>query len=63
MPMLFVGGGVLVGWVGWAGISLIIVVWGIGLPRLCFKPAISISAFLTAITIGVCAVAVSKFSI
>ena len=57
-----VSGGVVVGWGGGVGISLMIVVCGFFVCRLFFNPSMSISAFFTAITIGVCAVAVSKFS-
>ena len=56
-----VSGGVLVGWGGCAGISLMIVVCGVFVCKLFFNPSMSISAFFTAITIGVCAVAVSRF--
>jgi hypothetical protein len=61
--VLSVGGGVVLGGGTRSDISLITVNCGIGLCRLFLSPSISTSAFLTAITIGVFAVAVSKFSI
>ena len=56
-------GAVVVCWGFGSGYSYIMTLLGWLFCILCCNPAMSISAFFTAITIGVCAVAVSKFSI
>jgi hypothetical protein len=61
--VISVGGDVLIYYSGCVGSSSIVVVCGVFARMWFYNPAMSSSAFLTAITMGVFAVAVSKFSI